>query len=188
MAVGYQYQNEYNKKQESKGFKKKLVILVSGLLLLVIVAIVGAPKKDTPVVTNTPNTEIGNASKSIAKLDQTQKDSISRAKQEDADKFLNAIKEGSDIEEYVPLFLKKPLSDNPALSQNIKDYYNKDCALLKTDWPKEFLDNLLVITYRCDNNYLYLAAYRYYDFKFFNWTTSKKLDQSILVRKIGKGN
>ena len=47
MAVGYQYQNDYNEKQESKGFKKKLVILVAGLLLLVVVAIVGAPKKDS---------------------------------------------------------------------------------------------------------------------------------------------
>lgn len=194
MAVGYQYQNEFNQKEDKKGFKKKLIILGAGLALLVVITIIGAPKKEQPLqTTSKPVIESPVLDKDLSKttdeLNDEQKNTIAKIKKIHADKFLESVSSSDDINEFIPDFLADPTTKNSAFLKNLKTYYSKDCVFLDADWPDDFIgNNVVILSYKCSAGYLYIAAYRYYDFKFFNWVTSEEPNEKIILKKIGGGS
>lgn len=186
MAVGYQYQNDYNKKQESKGFKKKLVILVAGLLLLVVVAIVGAPKKEEATnlesVSSVPEYKDNTFNLEPKTGSLSNEELLNKTK---ADKFLISIND-NNIDR----------SNIINLNQKITDDYIRDsvpleksnCVFLNISYPFNINKDIYVYHYYCSSNlkdsFISIALHKKLSNKIFNWSYSNKAGDDAIIESI----
>jgi hypothetical protein len=176
MAVGYQYQNDYSEKQNKKGYRKKLLILVGGILFLLIVAVLGMPKKTIPVVESRVSFE------NLPVLDSDKKTDVENKVKQNAENFLKSS--GQTI--FIANFLINSVENNPEYVNFSSRLDINSCEFLTTEWPAELLDNVIIAQFICSDKYFYVAASKFYKYKFFNWEVSDSADFKTLIRKIAK--
>ncbi|HMS32257.1 MAG TPA: hypothetical protein PKA29_03225 [Candidatus Saccharibacteria bacterium] len=154
MAVSYQYQNEYSKKEDSKSIRKKMIILGVGVLFLAVIAIIGMPKKEE-VVPQTNNQIAADKGLEIADgLNLTDKQ---KAIKLNSDGFLIAVKNGSDYKSFTATLVYGVLHDNPSILSKLKEKDIKSCKLKSIeDGPENSL--ISIATYSCTKFYIMLST------------------------------
>ena len=159
MAVGYQYQNDYNEKQESKGFKKKLVILVAGLLLLVVVAIVGAPKKEIKNTQLEPNTSSSLTDKQLPVKGGYYLNDRQKNIKTNTDGFLISIYKKEDYKKFLVPLVYSAVSSKAELINELKSKNIGKCQLESIEDSSE----INITTYNCVDFYVFLSTSKFND-------------------------
>lgn len=164
MAVGYQYQNEYNHKQDGKGFKKKLIILGAGLALLVVIAIIGAPKKEQPVTTSTETQQTeAKPTELPVKKDYILTDEQKKIKL-NTDGFLLSLVNKADYQSYLVPLVYSAIKGKPSLLDTLSSQKLESCILENI----EKNDNIDITTYGCSGFSLFISTSNYSDEKTLN--------------------
>lgn len=150
MAVGYQYQSDYDKKQNKKGFKKKFIILGIGLALLVVVAVIGAPKKQAVVDnTSTEQQKTELPTKPNLVLDDNQK----KIKL-NTDGFLLSLVNKSDYQAFLVPLVYSSIKDKPSVLDLLNSKNLASCTLDNI----EKSDNINIVTYKCSGFRLFIST------------------------------
>ena len=189
MAVGYQYQSDYDKKENKKGFKKKFVILGVGLALLVVIAIVGAPKKQA----SQDGINIGSADDNfhaeiITKDDPTLSNILLSSK-EASDSFMINLASSKALSEMV---FDKNIKEE-VLVKDVRSAINisgSTCEYLKFMGYADYGKTLPSFSYKCvsgSSNIVVFIALK--DGRIFNWggyaySSSSDLEFNKFIKKI----
>lgn len=158
MAVGYQYQNDYNKKQESKGFKKKLIILGAGIFFLIVIAFLGAPKKE--VITNnpSPDQEVKQDEDNTTNQLPTKPDYVLSEEQKkiklNTDGFLLSLINKTDYKGFLVPLVYSAVKDKPELVNTLSSKKLESCQLENI----EKSDNINIVTYSCSGFYVFIST------------------------------
>lgn len=156
MAVGYQYQNDYNNKQESKGFKKKLIILGAGIFFLIIIAFLGAPKKE--VVTTNSNQALDQDKNNTTEQLPTKPDYVLSEEQKkiklNTDGFLLSLINKTDYKDFLVPLVYSAVKDKPELVNTLSSKKLESCQLENI----EKSDNINIVTYSCSGFYIFIST------------------------------
>jgi hypothetical protein len=154
MAVGYQYQNEFSKKEAFKSNKKKLIILGFGLLFLGVIAIIGAPKQEK-VIQKNPDQVVD--TKELGTVSGLSLTDAQKAIKLNTDGFLITVKNGGDYKNFTTPLIYGFIEDQPSLLNNLKQKDINSCKLQtiedgSADAP------INIATYTCTNFYVILST------------------------------
>jgi hypothetical protein len=189
MAVGYQYQSDYDKKENKKGFKKKFVILGIGLALLVVIAIIGAPKKQENIQETSNSTSVKLSTESS---DNSLPESLYDYKNI-SDSFMSDVLNKSDpLKNYYDARDDKTLLENKITSDfNINA---NSCSYVSFAGYADYLKLIPSFKYNCsagESEYTIFVATIKPSAKIFNWGVFKNSSSSdywpVFVKKINNG-
>ncbi len=175
MAVGYQYQSDYDKKETKSGFKKKLIILGTGIAVLIIVAIAGAPKKTSPQGSIETGEFFESSGSSLSESLQKSKGS--------SDKFIKNTLDGvsSDDMLYNQVNVKYPLNVN----REKLDLSNYSCQYSKFMDYFDVFNSMPIFSYKCTSvsevKFLMVATINTEDDKIVNWKLNDSEDLKVMT-------
>jgi hypothetical protein len=145
MAVGYQYQNDYENKQNKKSSKKKLIILVSGIVFLVFIAIIGMPKSEPVVVNNqTQDAKLNE----LPVADSYNLDDKQKSIKLNTDGFLLSLINDEDYKDYMVPIVYSAVKDKESLLDKLRSLNLETCILQNIEIKES--NKISIVQYSCD--------------------------------------